>query len=138
MGRLRLLVRPEKRPGRPPTVRSIRALVLHLARENDSWGYRRIHGELLTPGVEVAPPTVWEILKAAGVDPAPQHTATSWSAFLRSQAGAIIALDFFEVVALTGARLYVLAAIEHVTRRVRVLGATAHPGAAWGAKVART
>jgi putative transposase len=155
--RLRLLVRPDtvlrwqrdlvagrharisrpKRPGRPPTVASIRRLVLRLARENDSWGYRRIHGELLTLGVKVAPSTVWEILKDAGIDPAPQRTATNWSAFLRSQAEAIMALDFFEVVTLTGARLHVLAAIEHATRRVRVLGATAAPTAAWVTQAAR-
>jgi transposase InsO family protein len=95
------------------------------------------HGELLTLGVKVAPSTVWEILKDAGIDPAPQRTATSWSAFLRSYAEAIIALDFFEVAALTGARLYVLAAIEHATRRVRVLGAAAQPTAAWVVQAVR-
>jgi hypothetical protein len=60
-----------KRTGRPPTVRSIRALVLRLARENSSWGYRRIHGELLVLGIKVAASTVWEILQTAGIDPAP-------------------------------------------------------------------
>jgi putative transposase len=63
-----------KRVGRPPTVRSIRVLVLRLARENSSWGYRRIHGELLVPGVNVAASTVWEILHDAGIDPAPGRT----------------------------------------------------------------
>ncbi|MEW1838407.1 hypothetical protein AB0392_10675 [Nonomuraea angiospora] len=55
----------------------------------------------------------------------PERTATTWAAFLRSQAGALPACDFFEVRTLTGARLYVLAAIEHATRRIRVLGVTA-------------
>jgi hypothetical protein len=49
-------------------------LVLRLARENGSWGYRRIHGELLVLGLKVAASTVWEILKDAGVDPAPERT----------------------------------------------------------------
>jgi hypothetical protein len=55
------------RPGRLPAVRSIRALVLRLARENSGWGYRRIHGELLVLGVKVAASTVWEILKNTDV-----------------------------------------------------------------------
>jgi putative transposase len=55
-----------KRAGRPPTVRSIQALVLRLARENTSWGYRRVHGELATLGIKVAPSTVWEILDEGG------------------------------------------------------------------------
>jgi transposase InsO family protein len=155
--RVRLLVRPEtvlrwhrdliarhhaqvsraKRRGRPPTVRSIRALVLRLARENTSWGYRRIHGELLVLGIKVAASTVWEILKVAGIDPAPERTAQTWAAFLRSQAEAILAVDFVETVTLTGTPMYVLAVIEHATRRVRILGATAHPTAAWVTQAAR-
>jgi putative transposase len=115
-GRLRLLVRPDtvlrwhrdliagrhaarsrpRRPGRPRTLRSIRALVLRLARENPAWGYRRLHGELLVLGVQVAASTVWEILHDAGVDPAPDRASTTWAAFLRSQAEALLACDFFD------------------------------------------
>jgi putative transposase len=154
---IRLLVRPEtvlrwhrdliarrhavlsrpRRAGRPPTLRSIRRLVLRLARENSTWGYRRIHGELLVIGVKVGASTVWEILHEAGIDPAPQRTSDTWATFLRSQAQAIIAADFFETTTLIGGRLYVLAVIEHATRRVRVLGATAHPTAAWVTQAAR-
>ncbi|MER6004035.1 integrase core domain-containing protein [Nonomuraea angiospora] len=120
-----------RRRGRPRTVRSIRLLVLRLARENTSWGYRRIHGEPAALGIEVAASTVWEILKTHGIDPSPERTATTWAAFLRSQAGALPACDFFEVRTLTGARLYTLAVIEHATRRIRVLGVTAHPTRQW-------
>jgi len=126
-----------RRTGRPRTLRSIRTLVLRLASENSGWGYRRIHGELLVLGVKVAASTVWEILQAAGVDPAPERTSSTWATFLRSQAQALIAADFFETVTPTGARLYVLAVIEHATRRVRVLGVTPHPNAAWVAQSAR-
>lgn len=126
-----------KHVGRPRTVRSIRLLVLRLARENGSWGYRRIHGELLVLGIKVAASTVWEILNDAGIDPAPQRTSSTWAAFLRSQAEAILAADFFDVVTLTGQRIHVLAVIEHATRRVRVLGATAHPTAAWVTQAVR-
>ena len=126
-----------KRVGRPRTVRSIRVLVLRLAWENSSWGYRRIHGELLVLGIKVAASTVWEILHHAGIDPAPERSSTTWAAFLRSQADAILAADFFEVVTLTGQRLHVLAVIEHATRRVRVLGATARPTTAWVTQAVR-
>jgi hypothetical protein len=63
-------------PGRPPTVRSIRVLVLRLARENPGWGYRRIHGELATLAIKVAPSTVWEILKSNDIQPAPTATTS--------------------------------------------------------------
>jgi transposase len=118
-----------KRRGRPPTIRSIRALVLRLARENASWGYRRIHGELTALGIKVAASTVWEIPKEHGIPPAPNGQSTTWADFLRSQAEALLACDLFEVRTLTGARLYVFAVIEHSTRRIRILGATAHPRA---------
>lgn len=157
LGQIRLLARPEtvlrwhrdltaarharisrpKRVGRPPTIRSVRVLVLRLARENSSWGYRRIHGELLVLGIKIAPSTVWEILNAAGIDPAPQRTSTTWATFLRSQAEALLAADFFETVTLTGTQMYVLAVIEHATRRIRILGATAHPTAAWVTQAVR-
>ena len=65
-----------KQPGRRPTVGSIRALVLRLARENPSWGYRRIHGELATLAIKVAPSTVWEILKTPASSPHPTATTS--------------------------------------------------------------
>ena len=111
--------------------------MLRLARENPCWGYRRIHGELLVLGIKVAASTVWEILQQAGIDPMPERTSTTWASFLRSQADALLACDFFEAVTLTGARLYVLAVIEHASRRIRVLGATPHPSASWVAQAAR-
>ncbi|MEV0379563.1 integrase core domain-containing protein [Nonomuraea sp. NPDC050643] len=109
--RLRLLVRPDtvlrrhrdlmerrhartcrpKRVGRPPTLRSIRTLILRLVRENPSWGYRRVHGELTT----------------------------------------LLACDFIEIITLNGQCQYILAVIEHATRRIRVLSTTAHPTANW-------
>jgi putative transposase len=96
-----------------------------------------VHGELLVLGVKVAPSTVWEILKKARIDPAPGRSATTWAGFLSSQAEALLACDFFETVTLSGARVLVLAVIEHHTRRIRVLGATTHPTASWVAQAAR-
>src|ERR1019366_1665962 len=61
--------------GRPATSRNIKALVLRLARENPEWGYRRIHGELAGLGVKVAASTAWDILKKAGIAPAPRRAA---------------------------------------------------------------
>jgi hypothetical protein len=96
-----------------------------LARENSSWGYRRVHGELLVLGINVAASTVREILHEAGIDPAPDRTAATWADFLRSQAHALLAAAFIETTTLTGARLHILAVIEHATRRIRILGTTA-------------
>jgi putative transposase len=80
---------------------------------------------------------VWQVLREAGIDPAPGRTSTTWADFLRSQAGALLACDFFETVTLTGARLYVLAVIEHATRRIWIPGATSHPVASWVVQAAR-
>lgn len=96
-----------------------------------------MHGELLVLGVKVAASTVWEILHEAGIDPAPERSSTTWADFLRSQAGALLACDFFETVTLSGVRLHVFAVIEHASRRIRILGATAHPAASWVAQAAR-
>ena len=115
------------RTGRPVTRRIVQALVLRLARENPRWGYRRIDGELAGLGVSVAAPTVWEILKTGGIGPAPRRTRPTWSQFLRCQAEAILACDFFTAGLPDGTRAHVLAVIEHATRRIRILGVTLHP-----------
>ena len=62
-----------RRPGRPPTASTIRDVVLQMARDNPTWGHRRIQGELVGLGHRVVASTVWEILHRAGVDPAPQR-----------------------------------------------------------------
>ncbi len=100
-------------------------------------GVRRIHGELAGLGVKVAASTVWEILKNAGIDPAPRRTGPTWSQFLRSQAEAILACDFFTVDLLDGTQAYVLAVIEHATRRIRILGVTLQPSGEWTTQQAR-
>jgi putative transposase len=126
------------RTGRPATRRNIRALVRRLARENPGWGYRRIHGELAGLGVKVAASTVWEILKASGIDPARRRTGPTWPQFLRSQAETILACDFFTVDLLDGTHAHVLAVIEHATRRIRILGVTLHPTGEWTTQQAST
>ncbi|MDQ1042278.1 hypothetical protein [Streptomyces sp. V4I2] len=88
-------------------------------------------------GVKVAASTVWGILKEAGIDPAPERACSTWADFLGSQADALLACDFFETVTLFGVRLYVLAVIEHASRRIRILGATTHPTASWVAQATK-
>ncbi len=125
------------RTGRPATCRNIKALVLRLARENPEWGYRRIHGELAGLGVKVAASTVWEILRANGIGPAPRRTGPTWSQFLRSQAEAILACDFSTAGLLDGTQAHVLIVIEHATRRISILGVTLHPTGDWTVQQAR-
>jgi transposase len=123
------------RTGRPATRQNIRALALRLARENPEWGYRRIHAELAGLGVRVSASTVWEILKTNGTGPAPRRTGPAWSQFLRSQADAILACDFFTAGLPGGTQAHVLA--EHATRRIRIFGVTLHPTGEWTAQQAR-
>jgi transposase len=63
-----------RKPGRSPTAPDVGRLVVRLARENPLWGHRRIRGELAKLGVTVAPSTVWEILRTAGIDPASRRS----------------------------------------------------------------
>ena len=87
--------------------------------------------------MKVAASTVWEILKKAGIDPAPRRSGPAWSQFLRSRAEAILACDFFTADLPGGTQAYVLAVIEHATRRIRILGVTLHPAGAWTTQQAR-
>jgi putative transposase len=124
-------------PGRPPTTRSIARLTLRLAHENPLWGYRRIHGELAKLGVRVAASTIYEILRAAGIDPAPRRDGPTWRQFLHAQAAGILAVDFLHVDTAALTRLYVLVFIEHGTRRMHVGGVTARPTGDWTVQQAR-
>jgi putative transposase len=102
-------------PGRPRTAQVIRALVLEMARDNPGRGYRRIHGELTGLGHKLAPSTVWQILKDAGIDPAPRRSGDYWRAFLQAQAKTILAVDLFHVDTAFLRRLSVLFFVEHGT-----------------------
>jgi putative transposase len=108
--------KPHRAPGRPAIPRELRRLILRLATENPTWGYRRIHGELTRLGHKVAPSTVWLLLKRAGIDPAPRRAGVTWRQFLSAQAKGILACDFFHVDTVLLKRLYVLFVIELGTR----------------------
>jgi putative transposase len=125
------------RPGRPVTVRSIAGLAVRLAHENPLWGYRRIHGELTKLGVIIAPSTIYEIQRGAGIDPAPRRSGPTWRQFLHAQAAGILAVDFLHVDTVTLTRLYVLVFIEHGSRRMHVGGVPAHPTGEWTVQQAR-
>jgi putative transposase len=128
---------PHRRPGRPSTPAAVRELVLRLARENPSWGYRRIQGELVGLGVKLAASTVWSILKEDGIEPAPKRMQTSWAEFLRRQAASILECDFLTVDTLFLKRFYVLFFVELATRRVWLAGITTNPDGRWVTQQAR-
>jgi hypothetical protein len=128
---------PHRQTGRPPLDRDVQQLIIRMAKENPTWGYQRIRGELLRLGVQVSATAIRTTLRRHRLDPAPRRAATSWQAFLRRQAAGIVACDFFNVDTIWLRRLYVLFFIEHQTRRVHLAGVTANPDGAWVTQQAR-
>jgi putative transposase len=126
---------PTRRPGRPSTLVEIRRLIIDMATDNPTWGYRRIHGELAGLGHRVGASTVWRILKRHGIDPAPQRSAVTWTQFLRSQAA--VACDFATIDTATLRRYYLLLFIDVTTREVFFAGITTNPTGASTTQAAR-
>src|SRR5262249_12161922 len=128
---------PHRGPGRPPLGREVRELVVRLARENPSWGYMRIVGELRKLGVAVSASSARNILRKAGLPPAPRRGCQSWRSFLRAHGESILACDFFTVDTVWLQRLYVLVFLSVGSRRVECLACTSKPNTDWMLQQAR-
>jgi hypothetical protein len=111
--------------------------VIRIATDNPAWGHRRVQGELVRRGHRIAASTVWQILHAAGIDPAPRRRGPTWKQFLTAQARGILAADFVHVDTVFLRRVYPLIIIEHGTRRAHLAGIAAHPDGAWTTQAAR-
>jgi putative transposase len=131
--------RCRRHTGRPPTSPEVVDLILRLAQENPSWGYSRLHGELAKLGYRVGRSTIRDILKRRHVSPAPERErrGSTWRQFLARHRHQIVACDFITVETLFLKTIYVLLFIEFGTRKVHLVGCTAHPTAVWVTQQAR-
>jgi len=130
-----------RKPGRPRTVGELRDLILRMARENRSWGYTRIQGALRNLGHEVGRGTVAQMLKSAGLEPAPDRLSrTTWKEFLRTHWEVLAATDFFTVELWTVVglvRYHVWFVIRLATREVKIAGIVPEPTGSWMTQTAR-
>ncbi len=131
----------QRRPGRPRSPQEIQALIIRMAKENHTWGYRRIRGALRNLGHRIGRNTIKRILKNHGIEPAPERgKSMSWDTFLKAHWGAIAAADFFSLEIITKAglvRYFVLFVIDLKTRRVEVAGIIQQPNGDWMKQIAR-
>ncbi len=123
--------------GRPPLERSLRELILRLARENPHWGYKRLVGELKGLGISVSATSVRKVLLEAGLQPAPERGHSSWRTFLRQQAASVLGCDFLTVETPFLQRIYILFFISLATRRIEYVACSSNPNGHWVAQQAR-
>ncbi len=125
--------------GRPPIASELETLILRLARENPTWGYGKLEGELGKLGYTIGRSTIRDVLKRKHVPPAPERGkhGTSWRTFLTHYKDEIIACDFFTVETAWLKTLHVLFFIELGSRRVHLAGCTSSPTSAWVTQQAR-
>jgi putative transposase len=131
-----------RRSGRPRVAEEVEELVVRLAEENTTWGYRRIQGALANLGHPIDAITVRNILRRHHLEPAPtrRKAGMSWAQFLKRHWEVLDAADFFTIEVATWHGLvtyYVLVVMELATRRVHVAGITPHPTAAFIEQCAR-
>src|SRR6478735_7181313 len=128
-------------PGRPRTKPELASLVVRLATENPTWGYRRIRGGLKHLGHDISRNTIKAILKNHGIEPAPERrTKMAWKTFLAAHWDGLAAADFFTVEVLTVAgliRYVVLFVMNLKTRTVEIAGITRQPDGSWMTQVPR-
>jgi putative transposase len=128
-------IRTDVRDGRRSAVRC--ASWPCVSRENPSWGYQRIVGELPKLDITVSATSVRNILAAAGLPPAPRRHSQSWRSFLQAHADSMLACDFFTVDTVWLRRLYVLVFLSVGSRRIEYLACTSNPNTAWMLQQAR-
>jgi putative transposase len=128
-----------RRTGRPPLDQKTQELIVRLARENPTWGYGKLEGELHKLGYDIGRSTIRDVLKRKGVPPTPERTTrgSSWQTFLKHHQDEILACDFFTVETAWLKTLYVLFFIELGSRRVHLAGCTSNPTAGWVTQQAR-
>jgi len=127
--------------GRPPLSKEVVELVLRIARESPTWGYDRIQGALANLGHRISDTTVANILRAHGIEPAPDRRRLStWKSFLQAHWDVLTSVDFTTLEVWTKSGLvtcYLLFVLELATRRVHFAGCTTNPDEGWMLQVAR-
>jgi len=130
-----------RQAGRPKTKAEIQELILQLARENRSWGYARIQGALANLRHEISRGTIANVLKAAGLEPAPtRRNGMTWKEFLKTHWEVLAATDFFTVELWTARgliRYHVVFVIKLATREVHIAGLVPELSQSWMLQVAR-
>src|SRR5438105_9965659 len=119
-------------PGRPAVPKEVRELIRKMSRENPLWGAPRIHGELLTLGIDIGETSVGKYIVRKRKPP-----SQTWRTFLDNHVKTMVSIDFFTVPTIRFQVLYVFLVLAHERRRIVHFNVTAHPTAEWTAQQLR-